>query len=88
MPMEIEDEDLANVTGKLIYVSPYAESGSDLLSKNVVKGLGTRSAVIMANHGITACGKDVEEAFEVALSMEEAARRIINKRLGNLVKED
>ena len=88
MPLEVRNEELAKTLGELLYVSDYAKAGTDKIAENVVKALGPRTGVIMANHGMVACGKDIDEAFEIALSMEDAARRLINdKILDNINKE-
>lgn len=79
-PLQVLDEELAKVTGELIYISDYANAGSRKLTKNVVKALGSRSGCIIANHGMLACGKDLEEALNICLAMEKAAEQFIESR--------
>ena len=74
MPLEVREESLAKDVGELILVADYGESGSTTLAKNVVEALGERKGCIMSHHGMVACGKDIEEALSIAMSMEEAAR--------------
>ena len=79
-PMHITDHDLAEKTGELIYLSDYAFAGTKALTKNVLKALGQRAGVIMSNHGMLCCGRDLPDAFEKAEAMEEAARRYIESK--------
>jgi len=52
-----------------------------------VKGLGESGAVVMANHGLAAVGRTLDEAFNNALSVEFTARININARnLGSFVE--
>lgn len=67
-------EELAIYVGGGVKVADYAIFGSRELADNVVKALGDRSAVIMANHGVLTCGRDVMEAFDVLVCVERAAQ--------------
>ena len=44
-----------------------------------------RKGCLIANHGMVAVAADLDSALEVAEAMEEAARKLINKRLTKLV---
>ena len=80
-PLQVLDEELAKITGELIYISDYAYAGSRKLTKNVVKALGDRSGCIISNHGMIACGKDLQEALDICLAMEKAAEQYIEARI-------
>lgn len=80
-PLQVLDEELAKITGELIYISDYAYAGSRKLTKNVVKALGDRSGCIISNHGMIACGKDLQDALEICLAMEKAAEQYIEARI-------
>ena len=80
-PLQVLDEELAKITGELIYISDYAYAGSRKLTKNVVKALGDRSGCIISNHGMIACGKDLKEALDICLAMEKAAEQYIENRI-------
>ena len=56
--------------GGEIRTAKYGMSGTDQLAVNVVKGLGERNAVLLANHGVLTCGIDLESAFRNALLAE------------------
>lgn len=81
MPLEVSEPEFAKDLGDIIYIADYAKSGSDKLSENAVKAIGAGVGCILSNHGMVVCGKDLDEAFEGALLMEDVARREINKRL-------
>ena len=75
------DEELAKITGELIYISDYVYVGSRKLTKNIVKALGDRSGCIISNHGMIACGKNLQEALDICLAMEKAAEQYIEARI-------
>jgi len=60
--------------GGEIKVAEYAPTGTDKLGENVVKALEDRSAVILANHGLLTVGRSVNEAVELAVYAERAAK--------------
>ena len=79
--------ELAAVIGMRVPLAKYATPGTKALADNTLEGLGDCDAVIMANHGLTAVGKNLEEAFQNALSVEFTARININaKTLGSIVE--
>ena len=80
MPIEIDDLSLRWDLGFMIHASKYAESGSSTLTRRVMEAMEDRPCCIIANHGMVACGKNIEQAYQVALSMEDAARRFLNER--------
>ena len=62
----------ANLIGSIIHLGGYGLPGTKKLKKGVTNALklGPSKAVIMAHHGALCFGKDSEEAFEVASSLE------------------
>ncbi|HEX6640713.1 MAG TPA: class II aldolase/adducin family protein, partial [Thermoanaerobaculia bacterium] len=52
----------------------YAFTGTDAVGINVLRTLGDRSGVILANHGNVCIGHDLAHALHVAIAMEAAAR--------------
>ena len=89
MPLEVMDESLKEIIGSgVIYIADYGKTGTSKLTENVIKSLDDRKGCILSNHGMIACGKDLEEAFEVAMSLEEAARQLVNHRLAKMVDEN
>ena len=70
------DEIFIHIGGSLD-VSPYAVPGSDELAENMIKSLGDKNAVLLSNHGAVCCGKNLEEAFEIAEIVEKICKMYI-----------
>lgn len=66
-----------DVLGEELKVGEYALSGSNALAKNTVAALGKNFGAIMANHGMIACGKDIEQAFGNCYKIEENGRKYL-----------
>jgi len=79
--------ELAAVCGRRVPVAEYATPGTEALAETTVRGFDSGNAVIMANHGVAAVGRTVDEAFHTALSVEFTARVNIDaKTLGSVVE--
>lgn len=61
---------IAVVGGDSIRCAPYALFGSRELSNYVVNALEKRKACLLQNHGMVALGKDLKEAFSIAIEVE------------------
>ena len=61
---------IAVVGGDAIRCAPYALFGSQALSDNALAALTDRKACLLANHGMIALGRDLEEALAVAVEVE------------------
>jgi L-ribulose-5-phosphate 4-epimerase len=67
-------EDLAQLVGGVIQCTSYVRGGRhEELAERVVAGLGDVNAVLMANHGLLCCGRDLDEAFVTCQVVERAA---------------
>lgn len=62
------------VIGGTIPVAPYIIFGTRELAQAAVQACGKKNAVLLANHGVVALGKDLESALHTALVVEETAR--------------
>ncbi len=60
--------------GGTIDVADYAFTGTDAVGTNVVRTLGERMGVILANHGNVCIGRDLRQALHAAVVMESCAR--------------
>lgn len=60
--------------GGLISVTEYAFTGTEAVGTSVVKALGDRAGVILANHGNVCVGRTLERALHAAIVMESCAR--------------
>lgn len=60
-----------------IPVVPYATFGTSDLAAHVAKGLATRDACLMANHGVVAIAHDLPAALELAAEVELLAEQYL-----------
>lgn len=60
--------------GGAIEVADYAFTGTDAVGTNVVRTLGDRTGVLLANHGNVCVGRDLAQALHVAVVMESCAQ--------------
>ena len=75
---------IALAGGDDIKCAEYATFGTKELSNNVIEALNDRKACLMSNHGQVAFGKNLEEAFELAMEIENICHQYINTiKLGN-----
>lgn len=70
-PLTVE---FATVIGHEIPVTKYVRSGTREAAEEIVKTLRDGKAVLLKNHGVVAVGESIEEAYHVALLVEEEAR--------------
>ena len=76
-------EDMVQIAGGSIRVAEYALPGTVELAQKVVKAMGDRNACLLANHGLTGMGRNIEEAYKVCLIVEKSAQiAYISKNLG------
>lgn len=61
---------IAVAGGDNIRCAPYALFGTQLLSDLVISALDDRKACLLANHGMIAVGRDIEEAMAIAVEVE------------------
>lgn len=59
--------------GAVVRCAPYATFGTEALSRGAVQALGAGRACLLANHGLVAGGRDLEEALRVAAEVESVA---------------
>ena len=53
--------------------APYETFGTEELAESAAKTIGKSDAVLLANHGMLACGKDIKVAYGLAKGMEYCA---------------
>ncbi len=78
IPCVIEEFQL--YVGGDVSVAPYALSGSDALGDACAPQLAARSAVLMANHGLLAIGRDLAQAYHVTALVERTAEIVLGAR--------
>lgn len=74
-------DDMVQIIGPSVRVSDYALSGTEKLTKNVMKVLAGRNAALLANHGAVCIGRDMEEAFFVCEILEKSCRTFIETEM-------
>ena len=84
IPAVVEEFDV--YVGGDVECSDYRETGSQELADEVTRRVSDRAAVIMANHGLFACGKTLKDALHVAALVERTAEVVWGARvLGPIV---
>lgn len=63
-------DEMVQKLGGEIDVAEYALPGSVKLAENVIEALKDKNAVLLANHGVVSCGRNMAEALENALLVE------------------
>lgn len=66
--------EVAFAGGSDIRCAPYATFGTQELSDHALAALEDRRACLLANHGMVCFGADLEQAFTLALEVEQLAR--------------
>ena len=67
-------EEMIPFLGGELVTSEYGIPGSEELANNVVKALGNKNAVFIANHGLLACGSSLKDALRNTMLAERIAR--------------
>ncbi len=73
--------------GGVVEVTQFAPSGSAEIAAECVKSLGSRAAVLLANHGNLCVGKNMSRAFQTAKYVEKYAQIYLEALNLNRVRE-
>lgn len=67
---------MVTLAGDTVPVAEYATYGTEKLAENVVDAMDEygSEACLLANHGLVACGTDVDNAIETAVAVESVAQ--------------
>ena len=77
---------LVGFAGKKVPLAPYATFGTPELAKIVADHIGDYNALLLANHGLVAVGRNMDAAFAAAEEVEFVARIYYQtKSIGNPV---
>jgi len=60
--------------GGEVPVGDFCYIGSNAIGEEIVKKIGTKRAIVMANHGVFTIGKDGPQALKMAVEVEEVAK--------------
>jgi L-fuculose-phosphate aldolase len=67
-------EDLVQIIGGQVNCTRYVPAGQHTrIAEEVANTIGDENAVLLANHGVMCCGRDLEEAFVASEILEKAA---------------
>ncbi len=72
---------IAAFGGNSVRCAPYALYGTQELSGHALAALAGRSACLLANHGMIACGETLEKAMWRAVELETIARQYYHSLL-------
>lgn len=64
---------IASSGDSIVKVAPYETYGTKELAERALEYLENRKAVILANHGLVACGENLEEALQISRDLEFCA---------------
>lgn len=70
MPIQAVNYILADAKTSSVPVAPYKTFGTQELADSVSETIGESDACLMANHGLTACGKDLKSSYSLAKECE------------------
>ncbi|MBD3197048.1 MAG: class II aldolase/adducin family protein [Candidatus Lokiarchaeota archaeon] len=71
IPVLIEEQVI--FLGGFVNVSEFASAHTHEFSENVIKALGSRNGILMANHGCIVCGRSMKHAIKMAELVEKLA---------------
>lgn len=74
---------IADVFGQPIPCAPYRQIGGEEIGKEIVRSIGSSSAILMKNHGVFCIEATAEKALRAAVMVEDVARIVsIARTLG------
>ena len=77
---------IAIAGGDSIRCAPYALFGTEKLSRHALAALRERKACLLANHGLIAIGRDLDEAMTIAIEIESlCAQYLLARQCGTPV---
>ena len=68
---------IAVAGGDSVRCAPYALFGTEALSANAVAAMTDRKACLLANHGLIAAGRDLDEAMAIAVEIESLCQQYL-----------
>lgn len=78
--------EMAAVLGESVRCAAYALPGTKKLKFAAAKALEGRNAALLANHGAVCIGTNMDQAFDVAKTLEDACRHYIERAYLNQVE--
>lgn len=79
--MPVMSEEMERLVGGSAKCGKYGMPSTKALTEGAVEAMKERNACFLANHGVLACGKSIEEAFDVCRVMEESSRAFVESEV-------
>lgn len=77
-PIPVFVEDMAQIIGGQVNCTRYVPAGQHKrIAEEVANTIGEENAVLLANHGVICCGRDLEEAYVASQILEKAAMMML-----------
>ena len=67
-------EEMLIFLGGEIQVAAYGQAGTDVIGEHALKAMGETNGVLMTNHGVLVCGKDMPSTVKNAKLVEKLAQ--------------
>lgn len=78
--MVLNDEHQKILGAKIIKAAPYALPNTKKITVETANAIEESNAALMSNHGVVCIGKNLEDAFEVARTLENACELFIESK--------
>jgi L-fuculose-phosphate aldolase len=78
--MVLNEEHQKILGAKVIKAAPYALPNTKKITVETAKAIEQSNAALMSNHGVVCIGKDLEDTFEVARTLEKACELFIESK--------
>lgn len=84
--VDVESNSAADILGAgRVYCGGYGLPGTGKLTRETVKAIHGSMCALMANHGAVCLGRDMQEAFTVAMTLEEVCGAFITGRIPGMI---
>ncbi len=82
-PVPIVLIEAACAAGNAVPCAPMTRSGTPEFAELMLDTIGGRTAAVMGQHGLVACGQDLKRAYATAVAVEDSARAtLLARQLG------
>ncbi|HHU42770.1 MAG: class II aldolase/adducin family protein [Bacillota bacterium] len=88
MEIPVRDPKGKELVGETIRIANYSLPSTKWLMTSAIEAMQDRNACILANHGVIAAGKDLDQAFEVISYMEQACKEYIQDAVKEQTSSD
>lgn len=79
------NDELKTLVGGDVECGAYGLPGTKTLTNGAIGAIKGKNACFMANHGLLACAKDMDGAFEVCRVLEESSKQYVSEKAGEIL---